>query len=102
MFNGNYKRVYFAVQSALVAGALSTTFNVWAQTRVMPSSLLAVDQNREQIVTRILEEFGDAIADMSKAAPEQGVTAVTVRAKLERLRADQLLSASMKIGRAHV
>jgi len=52
-----HKRLFQAVQCALISASLGVAVNADAQSRIVPSSLLAVDQNREQIVTRILENL---------------------------------------------
>ena len=58
--------------------------------RIVPSPLLAIDQNRVTVVDRIVSEWGQPLAQSSAAlSPEQ------LRTILSELRSDHLLAASL-------
>ena len=55
-----------------------------------PNPLLSIDQNRNTVVDRVVDEWGDALE-----AAHAGVDKSQLRTLLEGLRADQLLAASL-------
>ena len=58
--------------------------------KIVPSPLLAIDQNRVTVVDRIVSEWGEPLAQSSAAlSPEQ------LRTILSELRSDHLLAASL-------
>src|SRR5215831_20083396 len=78
------KRLTFAIAAlALVA------CDALAQ-RVVPSPLLAIDQNRSTVVERIVGQWGDALT-----ASNAGIGADDLRQMLSGMRSDQLLAASL-------
>src|SRR5215831_4919539 len=78
------KRLTFAIAAlALVA------CDALAQ-RVVPSPLLAIDQNRTTVVERIVGQWGDSLA-----ASNAGIGAAELRQMLSAMRSDQLLAASL-------
>jgi hypothetical protein len=82
--------------AAWLLAALAITVDAYAAdptpsaSRVTPSSLLVIDQNRSTVVERIVNEWGDRLA-ISGAQ----VTRAQLREMLFAMRADQLLAASL-------
>ena len=98
MKNG-YQRLAVSIHAALFAMVLANASQAQSarlpSVAAAPSSLLAIDQNRAQIVTRLVDDFSGNIAEIQKSAPEFGLTTESLRAQLQGLRADQLLAASL-------
>lgn len=87
-----------AVSVAILVAAIATGVNAAppVQQRFMqPDSLLAVDQNRSQIVSRLVDDFGNNIAEIQAASPWLGLSKDSLTAQLKALRADQLFAASL-------
>src|SRR6516164_3979484 len=58
--------------------------------RIVPSPLLAIDQNRSTVVERIIGQWGDALY-----ASNAGIGAAELRQMLTGMRSDHLLAASL-------
>src|SRR6516164_273324 len=58
--------------------------------RIVPSPLLAIDQNRNTVVERIVGQWGEALA-----ASNAGIGAAELRQMLSGMRSDHLLAASL-------
>jgi hypothetical protein len=77
------------VGEASAASAASAPSNAVQPRAMKPDALLAIDQNRATVITRIVSEWGD------KLAIETGMRPVQLREMLSAMRADQLFAASM-------
>ena len=94
-----HKSLAVAVHAALftvaVANLSHAQYTGQPMVNAEPSSLWAVDQNRAQIVARLLGDFSGNIAEIQTRSPELGLTAESLKAQLQGLRADQLFAASL-------
>lgn len=92
------RHIAFAVQAAVFAAA--AVFQAQAATPLStrsaaPNTLLAVDQNRDQIIARVVDDFADAIAELHASAPELNISRESIKRSLYGLRADQLFAATL-------
>ena len=92
------RRIAIAVQVAVFASAamLQAQATTAASLQlVAPNSLLAVDQNREQVINRLVDDFADSIKTLTAQSPELNVTRESLVSDLYALRADQLFAATL-------
>ena len=82
MFHSNGSRFAVAVLAWFACSAFAQ--------KIVPSPLLAIDQNRTTVVERIVGQWGDALY-----ASNAGIGGAELRQMLSGMRSDQLLAASL-------
>jgi hypothetical protein len=82
-----------AVAASTVTSAVNTTSDELSLGNLRADPLMIIDTNRTQVIDRIMNDHAQAIAGLAKL--HASATTQSFRAKLEGLRADRLLAASL-------